>query len=110
MSTKKPILIIAGHLGTGKTTMTEAISEIMHKHPECIVVNSLDEAKLLDVNLEDEKERGILINPTKKFEENLITSCKMAEPMPQIKFTHNGEQIKSARNIRREKQRKNKRK
>jgi len=113
MKNDKPILIVAGmgDSGIGKTVMANAIAEILHKHPDCIVVNSVEEAKLLGVDLEAEKERGILINPTQKFEENLtITSCKVIEPMPQMKITHKGEQIKSPRNIRREQQRKNKHK
>lgn len=108
MKTDKPVLIILGHVGVGKSVMAEAIVEILHKHPDCIVVNSIEEAKMLGVDLEPEKDMGIIINPSfKKFEENLIKSC-VVEPMPQIKFTHNGEQVKSARNIRRENQRKQK--
>ncbi len=108
MNQDKPVLIISGHVGVG-SVMAAAIAEILHKHPDCIVVNSVEEAKLLGVGLEAEKERGVLINPVKKFEENLIKSC-VVEPIPQMKITRKGEQIKSARNIRREQKRKNKRK
>jgi len=113
MTNDKPILIVAGmgDSGVGKAAMAESIAEILHKHPDCIVVNSLEEAKLLGVDLEPEKERGILINSVEKFEENLIEiKPYYSAPMPQMKITHKGEQIKSARNIRREQQRKNKRK
>ncbi len=110
MTNDKPILIVAGmgNSGVGKAVMAEAIAEILHKHPDCIVVNSAEEAKLLGVDLEPEKERGILINPIEKFEESLIEiKTYHSAPIPQMKITHKGEQIKSARNIRREQKRKN---
>lgn len=108
MKTDKPVLIIASHLGAGKTAIVEAVSLMRHHHPDLIVVDSSDEAKQIEVVLEAEKERGILINPIKQFELSAMDFKNYHELQPQIKITHKGEQIKSARNIRREKDRKQK--
>lgn len=109
----KIVLVTIGCIDHGKTTMTETIASLKEEHPNLIVVHNPEDAKKLAFDLEPEKDRGIIINvpekpfPVEEFKQNAI-QAKYHEFMPEIKITHKGEQVKSARNIRREKERKQK--
>ena len=109
MKTDKPVLIIASHIGAGctglRTSAELLIASMKENHPDLVVVDNIDDARNLGVDLEPEKDRGILISPIKKFELNAMDIKNYHEIQPEIKITHKGEQIKSARNIRREKER-----
>lgn len=101
----KIVLVTIGCIDHGKTTMTETIASLKEEHPNLIVVDNPEDAKKLPYDIE--LDRGVTINPVQQFNQDAFP-IKFHEFMPEIKITHKGEQVKSARNIRREKERKQK--